>query len=183
MVNLLAHGLSAMAACAIFGSIFGLPGISGAVFIAGFIAMLIELDIDDLSQNTRSPIGHSIFFGIFWTALFSLLIWIIAIASPMSKSNAYELILALVSAYSMHIAIDSFTKEGIYSFPKGINLKRMFVRLSRGDRMCWEYWNCFQNEKLKKWIRANDDPILNAFVSIPSLLVIIVFVAIMPVPL
>jgi hypothetical protein len=52
--------------------------------------------------------------------------------------------------------------------------------LSKGDRICWEYWHLFQNEKLKRWQRANEDPILNALVSIPSLLIIIFFVAVMP---
>ncbi len=94
-----------------------------------------------------------------------------------------EMILAIISAFATHLAIDLFTKEGVYTFPKGSNIKRWVTRLSKGDKNCWEYWHLFQSEKLKRWQRTNEDPILNALVSIPSLLTIIFFVAVMPKPL
>jgi hypothetical protein len=182
MAGLLSHALLAMAASAILGSAMGLPGISWGVFAAGFIAMMIELDLDDLSQNSRSPIGHSIFFTIIWILIFSTLFFGLALGGTLSMKLGKEMILAIISAFATHLTIDLFTKEGIYTFPKGYNIKRWVIRLSKGDRKCWEYWHILKYEKLKRWQRANEDPILNALVSIPSLLIIIFFVAVMPLP-
>ena len=178
MANLLAHALAAMAFCGVLNAVFGLPSVSWGLFAAGFLAMLIELDLDDLSENKRSPIGHSVFFGIVWIFVFSIIVWVI-----FPKVFALRGTLAIISAYSTHLLINIFTKEGVYLFPKGPKIKRFVTRLSRGDTVSWEYWNVFQNAKLDKLKRGNDDPILNSLISIPSLLVIIVFVALMPVPI
>lgn len=182
MAGLLAHCLAAMAFQAFLGAAFGLPAISYGIFVAGLLAMLIELDLDELSPNKRSPIGHSVLFGLIWVSLFSILVWLLAIALVLSSGVAMELTLAVISAYTIHLAIDSFTKEGIYTFPKSPEIKRWVTGLSRGDSVCWEYWHVLENKRFKNWIRSNDDPILNACVSLPSLLVIIVFVAFMPKP-
>ncbi|UCE38964.1 MAG: metal-dependent hydrolase [Thermoplasmata archaeon] len=182
MAGLLSHSLAAMAACAVIGFIFGLPGISWGVFLAGFVSMLIELDLDDLSPNTRTPIGHSIFFGLIWIALFSLLVWGMAANGALSEGIALEFTICIISAYLTHLVIDSFTKEGIYTYPKGLKTRKWVVRLSKGDKKAWEYWHLLQNKRFVKLKRANDDPVLNAVISIPSLLAIIIFVALMPIP-
>lgn len=140
--------------------------------------MMIELDLDDLSENHRSPIGHSVFFGVIWMGIFSILVWII-----FPREIAFGGTLAVMSAYSTHLLIDLFTKEGIYIFPKGLKIRKWISRLSQGDNRCWEYWVVFQNTRLNKIKRGNDDPILNALISVPSLLAVIVFVALMPVPI
>ncbi|MEE9150243.1 MAG: metal-dependent hydrolase, partial [Thermoplasmata archaeon] len=138
MANLLAHALAAMAFCGGLNALFGIPAISWGVFLAGFLAMLIELDLDDLSQNHRSPIGHSVFFGVIWIVIFSVVVCVI-----FPKEIALRGILAIISAYSTHLAIDVFTKEGIYVYPKGSKIKSWVTRLSKGDRVCWEYWIVF----------------------------------------
>jgi hypothetical protein len=142
------------------------------------MAMLIELDLDDLSENKRSPIGHSVFFGVVWITIFSVAIWMI-----FPGEIALMGTLTVTAAYSTHLIIDLFTKEGIYVFPRGPKITSLILRLSRGSSKTWENWYLFQNSRIKKLSRKNDDPILNALISIPSLLVIIVFVAMMPVPL
>lgn len=182
MAGLLSHGLAAMAFCAFLAWLIGLPAISYGVFAAGFFAMLIELDFDELSPNNRTPITHSIFFGFIWVVIFAIAVWGISGLGIIPSVYATQLTLAMISAYTTHLLIDSFTKEGIYTFPKGLCLKRWIKRLSKGDKKCWVYWLIFENKRFKKWIRSNDDPILNACISLPSLLVIIVFVAMMPLP-
>jgi len=107
-------------------------------------------------------------------------IWTFTFINLVSGGIAKELTLAIISALGTHLTIDSFTKEGIYTFPKGGNARRWIARLSKGDEVCWDYWRFFKNEKFKDKLRKNDDPILNACVSLPSLLIIIVFVAAMP---
>ncbi|MEE9150291.1 MAG: hypothetical protein V3U20_00465, partial [Thermoplasmata archaeon] len=67
-------------------------------------------------------------------------------------------------------------------YPKGSKIKSWVTRLSKGDRVCWEYWIVFQNTRLDKWKRKNDNPKINALISVTSLLAIIVFVALMPKP-
>jgi hypothetical protein len=62
MANLLAHALAGLAFCGVMNIAFGLPPVTWGIFLAGFLAMLIELDLDDLSENHRSPIGHSVLF-------------------------------------------------------------------------------------------------------------------------
>jgi membrane-bound metal-dependent hydrolase YbcI (DUF457 family) len=178
MANLLAHALAGLAFCAVLNTILGIPSISWTIFLSGFLAMLIELDLDDLSENHRSPIGHSVFFGIVWVSVFSAVIWVL-----FQSEIALGGTLAIISAYSTHLVIDLFTKEGIYLFPKGSKIRKWICRLSEGDNECWEYWIVVQNTRLNRIKRGNDDPILNALISVPSLLAIIVFVALMPVPL
>jgi hypothetical protein len=177
MANLLAHALAGLAFCGLLNMAFGLPSVTWGIFAAGFLSMLIELDQDDLSENHRSPIGHSVFFGVLWVVVFSVVIWIL-FPSEIALGGT----LAIISAYTTHLLIDMFTKEGIYLFPKGARIGKWFKRLPKGDRTCWDYWAKFQNAKLDKLKRGNDDPILNSLISVPSLLAIIVYVALMPVP-
>jgi membrane-bound metal-dependent hydrolase YbcI (DUF457 family) len=177
MANLLAHALAGLAFCGVLNIAFGLPSVSWGIFAAGFLAMFIELDLDDLSENNRSPIGHSVFFGVLWVVIFSIVLW-----GVFPSEIAIGGTLAIVSAYTTHLLIDVFTKEGIYLFPKGLRIGRWIMRLSQGDEACWGYWVKFQNAKLNKLKRGNDDPILNAIISVPSLLAIILFVALMPLP-
>jgi hypothetical protein len=178
MANLLAHALAGLAFCGVMNIAFGLPPVTWGIFLAGFLAMLIELDLDDLSENHRSPIGHSVLFGILWIVVFSIIVWII-----FPKEIALGGTLAVISAYTTHLVIDLFTKEGIYTFPKGSNVKKWITRLSKGDRICWMHWRVFQNRRIERLKRGNDDPILNALISVPSLLAIIIYVALMPIPL
>ncbi|MEE9150285.1 MAG: hypothetical protein V3U20_00435, partial [Thermoplasmata archaeon] len=70
--------------------------------------------------------------------IFSVVVWVI-----FPKEIALRGILAIISAYSTHLAIDVFTKEGIYVYPKGSKIKSWVTRLSKGDRVCWEYWIVF----------------------------------------
>ena len=116
--------------------------------------------------------------------MISVLVWVTAGLFSIPARNAMEITLAITSAYGTHLAIDSFTKEGIYTFPKGFEVRRWIKGLLRGDTMAWEYWRLFRIEEIKGWKigRNNDDPILNACVSLPSLLIIIFFVALMPKP-
>lgn len=177
MANLLAHAMAGLAFCGLLNMAFGLPSISWGIFAAGFLAMLIELDLDDLSENHRSPIGHSVFFGVIWIAVFSIIVWVV-----FPSEIALNGTLAVISAYVTHLTIDLFTKEGIYLIPKGARIRKWVMRLPEGDRTCWDYWVKFQNAKLDKIKRGNDDPILNALISVPSLLTIIVYIALMPPP-
>jgi hypothetical protein len=178
MANLLAHALAALAFCGMLNLAFGLPPITWGIFAAGLLAMLIELDLDDLSENHRSPVGHSLLFGIVWIVIFSAMIWIV-----FTSDIALGGTLAIISAFTTHLSIDLFTKEGIYTFPRGKDMKKWITRLSEGERKCWGNWRIFQSKRIEKVKRGNDDPILNAIISVPSLLAIIVFVAMMPVPL
>ncbi len=177
MANLLAHALAALAFCGLLNMAFGLPSVTWGIFAAGLLAMLIEVDLDDLSENHRSPIGHSVFFGFVWIGIFSAVMWII-----FTGEIAMGGTLAVISAYFTHLAIDLFTKEGLYTFPRSSKPKSWLTRLSKGDRKCWENWKAFQNNRIEKIKRGNDDPILNAVISVPSLLAIIVYVALMPLP-
>ena len=184
MTGLLSHCLAAMAFSAFLGWVFGLPPISYCVFLAGLLAMIVEMDPDELSPNKRSPIAHSVLFGVIWIAVISISVWGLAATGTLSNENSISLTLAIFSAYTTHLLIDSFTREGIYTFPKGLKIKKWVTRLSKGDRAAWEYWHVFRFEKIRgrRICRPNEDPILNAFVSLPSLLIIIAFVAAMPKP-
>ena len=114
----------------------------------------------------------------------TLFIWVTVGSGLVSMVNGVEVNLAIVSAYTTHLAIDSFTKEGIYTYPKGFEIKRWVKGLSKGDTASWGYWRLFRIEKIKgrHICRSNDDPILNTCISLPSLLIIIIFVAVMPMP-
>jgi hypothetical protein len=178
MANLLAHALAALAFCGLLNMAFDLPSVTWGIFAAGLVAMLIELDLDDLSENHRSPIGHSLFFGFIWMGILSAIVWII-----FSREIALGGTLAIISAFTTHLTIDMFTKEGVYTFPKTLEPKIWLSRLSKGDNKCWQNWGIFQSRRMEKIKRGNDDPILNAIISVPSLLAIIVYVALMPIPL
>jgi len=184
MAGLLSHALGAMAASAILFLLFGLPAISFGIFMAGVISMIMEQDFDELSPTRRTPITHSIFFGIIWIVIFSSIPWISASVNMISNRIALELTLAIMAAFSTHLAIDAFTKEGIYLFPKGAHVMKWIRGLPKGETETWSYWRRYHIERFmgRHVTRANEDPILNAAISIPSLLTIIVFVAAMPPP-
>ena len=184
MAGLLSHALAAMAVAAVLSLLFGRPAISFGIFAAGVISMLIEQDYDELSPNKRTPITHSILFGIIWIIILSIILWSSASITIISNNIALELTLAVISAFSTHLVIDAFTKEGIYIIPKGTDMKRWIRGLPLGDTVAWGYWRQFRIEKIRgrNVSRANEDPILNAAISLPSLMIIIIFVAAMPPP-
>jgi hypothetical protein len=180
MANMLSHALAAMAFQGFLMLLFGGPSISTGTFIAGLLAMLIELDYAELSSNHRTPIGHSLAFGIIWVLAGWVILSGIFIVGFISSDLSLELTLALISAFATHLMIDSFTREGIYTYPKTTNPKRWLNPLLVGDDVCWKSWGQFPKEERKKKLKISDDPILNIFVSIPSLLLVIVLVAILP---
>jgi hypothetical protein len=184
MSGLLSHALGAMAAAAIIYLLLGLPPISFGIFMAGVISMLMEQDYDELSPNKRTPITHSIFFGIIWIIILSCILWSTASIEIISKGIALEVNIAIIAAFTTHLAIDTFTQEGIYVFPKGTQAKKWIRGLPMGGTETWGYWKQFRIEEIKgrKISRANEDPILNAAISLPSLMIIIIFVAAMPPP-
>jgi hypothetical protein len=184
MSGLLSHALAAMAAAAVMYLVLGLPAISFGIFMAGVISMLLEQDYDELSTNKRTPITHSIFFGIIWVVIISMILWSSASIKAISSSIALEFTVAVFSAFSTHLVIDAFTKEGIYIIPKGTQVKKWIRGLSRGDTATWDYWRHYHIENIrgKNVSRANEDPILNTAISLPSLMIIIIFVAAMPPP-
>ena len=184
MAGLLSHALAAMAAAAVMYLLLGLPAISFGIFAAGVISMLIEQDYDELSTNKRTPITHSILFGIIWIIILSIILWSSASITIISNSIALELTLAVISAFSTHLVIDAFTKEGIYIIPKGTNVKKWIRGLPIGDTVAWGYWRQFRIDNIRgrNISRANEDPILNSAISLPSLILIIALVAAMPPP-
>lgn len=184
MSGLLSHALAAMAAAAVMYLLLGLPAISFGIFAAGVISMLMEQDYDELSPNKRTPITHSIFFGIIWVVIIFIILWSSVSIKLISYSIALELTVAVISAFSTHLAIDTFTKEGIYIIPKGIHAKKWIKGLPKGGTTTWDYWRQYRIDNIlgKNVSRANEDPILNAAISLPSLMIIIIFVAAMPPP-
>jgi hypothetical protein len=184
MAGLLSHALGAIAFAALLGWVVGLPPISFGIFMAGVITMFMEQDYDELSATKRTPITHSVFFGIIWVVILSIFFLGLAPLKILSGRISQELVIAVISAFTTHLLIDAFTKEGIYIIPKGTDMRRWIRGLPRGETETWAYWKQFRIEKIlgRKISRANDDPILNACISLPSLIIIIIFVAAMPLP-
>ncbi len=184
MAGLLSHALAAMAASAVLYLLLDLPAISFGIFVAGVISMLMEQDYDELSPNKRTPITHSIFFGIIWIVTLSIIFWNLGSIKIISNRIRLELVLAVIAAFTTHLAIDTFTKEGIYIIPKGTHVKKWIQGLPKGDTAAWGYWRHYHLERIvgKNVSRPNEDPILNTAVSLPSLMIIIIFVAAMPPP-
>jgi hypothetical protein len=180
MANMLSHALAAMAFHGFLMLLFGGPTISTGTFIAGLVAMLIELDYAELSPNHRTPIGHSLIFGIIWILVGGISLVGLSSISLISYDLTLELSLALISAFATHLIIDSLTREGIYTYPKSLNPTRWIIPLPEGDDVCWKSWGQFQNAERRRKLKISDDPILNIFVSIPSLLLVIVLVALLP---
>jgi hypothetical protein len=182
MSGLLSHALASMAAAAVLNLLLGLPPIAFGIFMAGVISMVMEQDYDELSPNRRTPLTHSLFFGCIWVIILSIIIQISLAVT--SRTIAQELTVAVVAAFTTHLAIDAFTREGIYTVPRGFDIKKMIMGLPRGEIEAWGYWSQFRIKKIggRNISRANEDPILNAAVSLPSLMIIIIFVAAMPPP-
>lgn len=182
MSGLLSHALAAMAAAAVLNLLLGLSPIAFGIFMAGVISMLVEQDYDELSPNRRTPITHSLFFGFIWIIILSTIFQVSA--AFITRGTAQELTIAVIAAFVTHLAIDAFTREGIYTIPRGSDIKRWIRGLPRGETEAWDYWMQFRIRKIggRNVSRANEDPVLNAAISLPSLMIIIIFVAVMPPP-
>lgn len=171
MPSLISHAIAAIVVQSLIGALFGYPFLSQGIFVAGFLAMLIDLDQYGFSPTGTTPVGHSVLFGIVWVAAGSALFWLVL--------GQGEYSIALVSAYASHLALDAFTREGIYTVPKGGSPKHW---LFPTDRDGAETWKRFPGVALRKRLRKADDPILNAVVSIASILIFVLLIALSPVP-
>ena len=111
MPELFTHCLFAMAVESLVSLTLGLDGLDQWTFIAGMLAMSLNMDIQHLPGCTRGPFSHSLaavlvflsFIGIVAYAVTPL--WI-------------ELVVASSVALLSHLLLDSFTDDGIYLWPR-----------------------------------------------------------------
>ncbi len=79
------------------------------------------------------------------------------------------------TGFASHLLIDSFTDEGIFLFPNSSRISDWLQRRPDLDNT-WIFWNKFSFGAK----RSSNDPILNLCVSLMSLVVLLVLLALTP---
>lgn len=170
MSNNLTHALAAAAMQCAFNVILDQPIIGLNIFVAGILAMLINLDRIDGMSGKHSPLGHSIGFGLIWIYV-AVCVTYLAYAFDLLAGHAVlGLFTAVVSAYVTHLLLDAFTEEGIFSFPNLGKFGQLFKASDSNYIREWEAWGRLSLASPKR--RLTDGRI-----NIAMLLILLVFVA------
>ena len=75
-------------------------------------------------------------------------------------------------------SLDLFTGEGVYLYPKGLDVESWLAPTMQGERGAWPYWH---KAGLAKGL-DNDSSKLNLSVSLSSMALVLVYVGLTPVP-
>ncbi len=129
MSNNLTHGIAGSVLMAAVNAVFGLPILGLNIFIAGILAMLINLDRIGGASGKRSPIGHSVASAAAFVYLAYCAMHVAQMFGLMGPETAGAILLAVVCGYSSHLALDAVSGEGIYLLPT-----------SRKSSKCWNNW-------------------------------------------
>jgi len=166
--------LAAVALQAVVGALFGFPLISTGIFVAGIVAILIDIDyFRHAGRKVFTPIAHSLLFAALWIYMLSLALYLSYIYGGIDRKIWVEGTLAVVSGYSSHLAIDSVTAEGIYTIPRSGRL-RSWMRTKNG---IWKEWGVFSFSGRMRKSRGEEDPLMNAGICVASLVMILIFIA------
>lgn len=174
MVYLLAHCLSAMAFQSAVNPALGLSYLSETSFLAGIASMLIHLDQDG-HNGKRTPLLHSVLFGVIWSLLATCVISAAHMLGLISARYVTPLVTVLPVAFASHLLADAFTEGGIYLVPRSSRPADWFQRKHDSENS-WSNWK----KVSLPGKRRNDDPILNFCVSAISLIVLIVLLGLTP---
>jgi hypothetical protein len=117
--NLLRHALagaltSFAAALALF------PAHAQAMTFAGAMsALLVNLDRYEMPEGRRTPFGHSVLAWALWSYAASLILAVLAFARVVDFASSAPVAIGVAIGYATHLALDSFSGEGVYLFPNG----------------------------------------------------------------
>lgn len=148
-----------MACCGTMNLFTGLPPVSSSLFLAGFAAMLINLDYSAKTKLNRTPLGHSIFSAPLWSMIFLIFMFILSSSGILDWHIAFELSVVFAASYITHLILDFFTLEGLYIF--------------KGKR-----WLRINSTLLGMEPKKESSALLNIYLCIPSAVAIMVLVGI-----
>ena len=135
MANELTHALFAGAVMAALNPIFGLDVIGWNVFLAGMVAMLLNLDRVETAVGKRSPAGHSIVFILILLYILGCAIYLFCVLTGTSLLVGGTLALAIAVGEFTHLFLDALTGS-IFTFPKDLKM-RSWLRPHAPLQYCW----------------------------------------------
>ena len=147
MSNELTHALAASAMQCTLNLMMGEPVFNVNVFLAAVLAMVINLDrFGGMASNgssksqmsKRSPIGHSIGFGMIWIYLSYLIIRSLDAYTNIRLDPA--LVIVVISAVSTHLFLDHLD-GGIYGIPMNTDPSTWFRKHIPGEKKVWPAWS------------------------------------------
>ena len=162
MPELFTHCLFAMAVESLVSLTLGLDGLDQWSFIAGMLAMSLNMDTQHLPGCKRGPFSHSV-AGVL------LLLSFIGLGSFLTTTSWLEIVIASGVGLISHLFLDSFTEYGIYLWPRidADIMKNIFSPYAHGGKRWWSGWKGF---KMPVTLGKSSSPKLNIMVSIPSLI-------------
>lgn len=180
MAEAFAHCLFAMAVQGVVGLLFGLPMISHSVFLAGIVAMAIDMDAFQLKSRKRSVYSHSILFSLVWIYLCWMLALVVELWGLSAPSITLEVTLGVSVGLISHLSIDMLTSEGVYLFPVTPRPGEWFVAHPWSSRRAWGAWRVFPSRCWREVKgRAEGDGALNTALSVSSLLALVCYIALL----
>ena len=139
MTNQLTHALLAGALIALINPLLGIQVISWNVFLAGIVAMLLDMD---MSEKT-GPICHSLGFAtaaVYVTGMVSFAFCALT-GTPLFYAGLMVLTVA-VGLFS-HLCLDVLTGEQVYTFPRNLEPSSWFSKVDVKFDRFWGAWGRF----------------------------------------
>jgi hypothetical protein len=155
MAEKITYGIVGVGTYALMAIAFGYP-FSHYAFFAGIISILVELEDYGFHRHSKSPLTHSLPFAAIWTVCTYLIL------AATGSNAAFETTMAIASAFISHFVLDGISKEGIFGYPRDLNIKGWLIPLPRHSEKAWASWAILPEKQWRESKgRDGSDPILN----------------------
>ena len=180
MAEEFAHCLFAMAVQGLVGLLFGLPLISHGVFLAGIVAMAIDMDMFHVKSRKRSVYSHSLLFCCIWAYVCWMIAFLVEAWGYSSSIVTLEVTLAVSVGLFSHLSIDLLTREGVYLYPVTSGPKDWLDAHPTSTRRVWGAWKVLPPRSWRERRgREEGDGMLNTVLSVLSLMALVCYIAIL----
>ncbi len=132
-MNLLAHGLFALALHAGLRSLTALPPLSEYGFLAALVALLP--DLDQRHQDGPSPGGHSVGYVALWSLLATLLLAVAPLIPHFPPVPIAPTLGAVLTGLWSHLLLDSLGTPGILGLPREGRWSHLGMRWRAGGKL------------------------------------------------
>ena len=149
MGNMLSHGLLAGALMALTNLLLGLEPMSWNVFLAGIVAILLNLDSGASRIAPGSPFCHSLGFGFFMLYLAGVGAYFASVFFGIGFVATFPWVLAIGIGIFAHLIAEAATGEPIFTVPKNLRPISWLVDCGSESTGFWCAWGRFS---LKRWV-------------------------------
>lgn len=131
-MNLLAHGLFALALHASLRAVVGSPPLSEYGFLAAAVALLPDLDRRGGDAPSRG--GHSVGYGVLWSLLAAILLGVAPFVPGLPPPPFAPALAAVLTGLWSHLLLDGVGSSGVLGLPQRGRWSRLGPLWEAGGR-------------------------------------------------